>query len=257
MSIGFFDSGVGGLTVLELAMQQLQGEHFIYYADIDNVPYGTKTHTEIKSLVMEAVAFIVSKDIKALVIACNTATSVVVKELRKRYDFPIVGMEPAVKPAIEASTGKKILVCATDRTLNEDKLKHLIIDLNADDIITLLSLQQLVNFGEQFDFHSDNLMSYLHDRFRDIDWSLYHAIVLGCTHFIFYRNTIRKMIPDHVEVIDGNQGTVNRLISLIDKKENTLPPHRATCDFYISGREVSPLYFDHYMRFISESNIIL
>jgi glutamate racemase len=257
MSIGFFDSGVGGLTVLHAAMQKMPGEHFIYYADIDNVPYGTKTQDDIKRYVMKAVDFIVSKNIKALVIACNTATSVVVEQLREVYDIPIVGMEPAIKPAVEKSTGKKILVCATDRTLREDKLRHLIKDLNAEDIVTLLSLQELVNYGEQFDFHSDNLMSYLRDTFGSVDWSTYHAIVLGCTHFIFYKNIIRSIIPDHVQVIDGNEGTVNRLVSLLNNFENKSLAQMTTCDYYISGREVSPLYFDHYMRFISEFNSLL
>ena len=257
MSIGFFDSGVGGLTVLHKAMQQLPREHFIYYADTDNVPYGTKTNSEIKALVIKAVEFIVSKKVEALVLACNTATSVVVNELRDLYDIPIVGMEPAIKPAVEISSGKKILVCATDRTLREDKLKHLIKDLNADDIITLLSLQELVNYGEQFDFYSDNLMNYLHDIFDGVDWSEYHSIVLGCTHFIFYKNIIKSMIPNHIQVIDGNKGTVNRLLSLLDKNVSTSESHHATCNYYTSGREVSPLYFDHYMRFISELKFLI
>jgi glutamate racemase len=255
MAIAFFDSGVGGLTVLHEAMLQLPRESFIYYADTDNVPYGTKTHIEIRKYVLSAVDFLMSKEIKALVIACNTATSVVVKELRQKYTLPIIGMEPAVKPAVELSSGRKILVCATDRTLREDKLKHLIKDLNADDMVTLLSLQDLVSFGESFDFNSSKLMAYLDDKLSSIDWSSYHSIVLGCTHFIFYKNIIRKMLPDHVQIIDGNKGTVNRLISLIDIGVDASPVSSIACDYYISGREVNSIYFDHYMRFITELNI--
>ncbi len=255
MSIAFFDSGVGGLSVLHAAMQRLPGEQFIYYADTDNVPYGTKTHAEIRKHVLGAVEFLISKEIKALVIACNTATSVVVKDLREKYSLPIIGMEPAVKPAVELSSGRKILVCATDRTLSEDKLKHLIKDLDADDKVSLLSLQELVDYGENFDFNSSMLMAYLNDKLGTIDWSTYHSIVLGCTHFIFFENIIRDMIPHNIKIIDGNTGTINRLISLLGSKDSHSAMASALCDYYISGREVSSIYFDHYMRFLTELNI--
>jgi glutamate racemase len=147
-----------------------------------------------------------------------------------------------------------ILVCATERTLSEDKLKHLIKDMNADDIITLLSLQELVIYGEQFDFYSDELNSYLDCAFHNIDWSSYHSIVLGCTHFIFYKHIIRKIIPAHIRIIDGNRGTINRLKSLINNPKDVKNYSESACDYYISGRKVPPIYFDHYMRFISESN---
>lgn len=254
MAIAFFDSGVGGLTVLHAAMERLPEEQFIYYADSDNVPYGTKTHMEIINHVLEAVNFLMSKDIKALVVACNTATSVVAKELRQKYKLPIIGMEPAVKPAVELSASKKILVCATERTLSEDKLKHLIKDLEAGDKVTLLSLQSLVTYCENFDFNSESLFDYLSNCFDAIDWTSYHSIVLGCTHFIFYRNIIRNMIPSHVMIIDGNMGTVNRLISLLGQNESQRMIAQK-CEYYISGRAVSPIYFDNYMRFISELNI--
>jgi len=256
MAIAFFDSGVGGLTVLYAAMQRLPAHHFIYYADSDNVPYGIKTHSEITQHVLEAVEFLMSKDIEALVVACNTATSVVARELRQKYKLPIIGMEPAVKPAIEQSSGKKILVCATDRTLIEDKLMHLIKDLEADDKVTLLSLQDLVTYCENFDFYSEAMLAYLRNSFNGIDWDSYHSIVLGCTHFIFYKNIISTMIPEHVEIIDGNIGTVNRLISLLDIKDQRNKIGVTDCDYYISGRSVSPIYFDNYMRFIAELKIV-
>ncbi len=221
MKIAFFDSGIGGLTVLHEAMQRLPHEQFIYYADTDNVPYGTKSKKEIKKLTQEAVDFLANKNIKALVVACNTATSVAIKTIRKQYDFPIIGMEPAVKPAVEYQSGnkktKKILVCATKLTLKQKKLKDLITDLNASDRIELLSLQKLVKYAEEAEFDSIKVKRYLKRKLENYNWYAYGSIVLGCTHFIYYTDLIAALVPSHIRIIDGNTGTVKRLIKLLPK----------------------------------------
>ena len=119
--IAFLDSGLGGLTVLREAIKILPGEDYIYYADNMNTPYGVKTKEEVKQHIFNAVKFIVTLDAKALVVACNTATSVAIEDLRQQYNFPIIGMEPAIKPAIEKhkNTGKRILILATELSLKE------------------------------------------------------------------------------------------------------------------------------------------
>lgn len=100
--IGFFDSGVGGISVLREAIKELKNENFVYFGDSKNAPYGTKSLEEVKRLSFEAADFLVSKDIKALVVACNTATSAAIKDLRVKYNFmPVIGIEPALKPAVE------------------------------------------------------------------------------------------------------------------------------------------------------------
>jgi len=248
MYIAFFDSGVGGLTVLEEARKLLPNENYIYFADSENVPYGTRSNEEISSLVKDAVKFISSHKLKALVLACNTATSVVVKELRSNYQFPIIGMEPAIKPAVEIGT-KKVLLCATERTLKEEKLLHLIKDLKASARVKLMSLQSLVTFAEHFDFYSDELINYLSDQFKLINWNEFDGIVLGCTHFLFFKSMLRNIIPAHVQILDGNNGTVNRLSSLITKsKEKTSKPI-----LYYRSKEVMPsVYFDNYLRLAEE-----
>ena len=101
MKIAFFDSGIGGLSVLHHAMRVLPNEQFVFYADEDNVPYGVKTREEVMGFVQQAFDFLVGCDVKAIVVACNTATSVAVREMRHRYDIPIIGMEPAAKKALD------------------------------------------------------------------------------------------------------------------------------------------------------------
>ena len=122
MKIGFYDSGIGGLSVLQTAMEMLPNEEFIYYADTDHVPYGEKSNDEILAFARRAVDFLIAKDAKAIVIACNTATSVAAKYLRAVHTLPIIGMEPAVKPAVEEKNHKRILVSATPVTIREKKL---------------------------------------------------------------------------------------------------------------------------------------
>ena len=115
--IAFFDSGIGGLTVLHQAKKLMPQEDYLYYADTDHVPYGSKTKEEIRRYVEEAADFIAAQDVKALVVACNTATSVAIQSLRARYSFPILGMEPAVKPAVKnIAVSKRVLVTATPVT---------------------------------------------------------------------------------------------------------------------------------------------
>ncbi|TWH29418.1 glutamate racemase [Bacillus subtilis J22] len=107
MKIGFFDSGIGGMTVLYEAIKVLPYEDYIFYADTLNVPYGEKSKGKVKEYIFNAAEFLASQNIKALVIACNTATSIAIEDLRRNFDFPIIGIEPAVKPAINKCTEEK------------------------------------------------------------------------------------------------------------------------------------------------------
>ena len=245
MKIAFFDSGVGGLTVLYDAMQVLPHEQYIYYADTEHVPYGTKSKKQIIKYVDEAIAFIADMEPKALVVACNTATSVVIKHLRDLYSFPIIGMEPAIKPAILAYPGKKVLLCATKRTIKEKKLQHLIEKLNAHDSVQKLSLQKLVKFAEAGHFDTLEVESYLIQKFENIDWEKYGALVLGCTHFLYFKEMIQKIIPDHIDIMDGNKGTVKRLVDLVEANDSI---SNAGLRFYASGKEVGFDWFESYLK---------
>ena len=124
MKIGFFDSGIGGLTVLSEALKRLPHHEYLYYADTEHAPYGKRPKEEVLMYVLEAVDFLVQQGAQMIVIACNTATSIAITTLREKYDIPIIGMEPAVKPAIECVSdgSKRVLVTATPLTLKEEKM---------------------------------------------------------------------------------------------------------------------------------------
>ncbi len=215
MSIVFFDSGIGGLTVLHEALAQLPNEHFIYTADTRHVPYGTKTKEQVLSCVMDCIAMTVKEadDVKALVVACNTATGTAIRELRKKYDFPVIGMEPAVKPAVEMNraNGRRVLAAATPLTLRLSKYTALINRVDDLKLVDSLPLPELVDYCERLQFSGAEIEGYFKGKLAGFDLTDYGTLVLGCTHFPFYYNVLRKLLPAHMSIIDGSRGTVKRL----------------------------------------------
>ncbi|MFA7158172.1 MAG: glutamate racemase [Kiritimatiellia bacterium] len=239
MRIAIFDSGIGGVTVLKNALEHLPEAEYLYYADTGNAPYGVKQKHEVMDCVLRAFEFLSKMDIHAAVVACNTATSAAIAELRRRFKFPIIGMEPAVKPALAGNAGKKILLLATSLTLRESKLEELITALDGRQKIHKHALDKLVLYAEKFDFNSDDVAQYIKRELSGVDFEKFETIVLGCTHFIYYADIIRKMAGKHVAVIDGNEGTVRNLVSTI---KTNFPGavsgvRKGKITFYSSGRE--------------------
>jgi glutamate racemase len=237
MRIAFFDSGIGGITVLKGAISLMPEHDYVYYADTKNIPYGTKSKDEVKRYIFDAVDFLAKKDIHSLVIACNTATSVAVNDLRMKYAFPIIGMEPAVKPAIMHNTGKKILVLATSLTLKESKLETLIKKLDRNQLVEKMEMDRLVQYAERFDFSSSDVMEYIENKLSRIFLNEYETIVLGCTHFVYYRRLIEDIAHHEISVIDGNDGTVRNLANTLRNLEQAGKTGDGRISFYSSGVE--------------------
>ncbi len=238
MKIGLLDSGMGGLNVLNQAMRVLPEEDYIYYADTEHVPYGTKTKEEIITYVDEAVAFLVGCGVKAIVIACNTATSVAIDFVRKKYPLPILGMEPAVKPAVKICQNGRVMIAATPLTIKEEKLKNLLEQVDGEHRTDLLPLPKLVLFAEAGRFSGKDVEQYLKGELARYDMSEYTTFVLGCTHFNYFKDTLRRLMSDQVEFIDGIGGTVNHLKDILQKKE-LLGGGSSKVEYYITGRPVT------------------
>jgi glutamate racemase len=217
MSIAFFDSGIGGLTVLKTALNLLPDESYIYYADTKNLPYGIKPREEIKKYIFDSIEFLSKKNIKILVLACNTATAVALEDLKKMYDFPIIGMEPAIKSAIRKNKDKRILVLATTLTLKEQKLNSLIKSCSSNNRVEKQALDELVLFAERFEFNSSKVVRYIRSQFNTINLDEYGTIILGCTHFIYFKPIFRKIMPITIDIIDGNEDTVKKMVSELTK----------------------------------------
>lgn len=245
MKLGFFDSGVGGLSVLYEAIKIIPFTEYLYYADTDNVPYGTKPKEEVKKLVFNAVEFLIDKKIDALVVACNTATSIAIKDLREKYSIPIIGMEPAIKPAVEKTCNKRVLVFATPLTLVEEKFQQLVTKVDKDNIIDYLPLPELVEYAEKFNFDEEIISDYLEFKLKNYNINNYGTVVLGCTHFVFYRNMIALKFPT-ADIIDGNKGTVNHLFEIIKSKQNNLENSQTKIGYFTSGREDNIFDYNKY-----------
>ena len=229
MKIGIFDSGIGGVTVLHEAMKRLPNEEYIFYADVDHVPYGVKTPDEVIGFVDNIVADLVGRGVDAIVIACNTATSVAAEYVRIKYDVPIIGMEPAVKPAVEASNSR-VLVMATPITIRENKLQNLLKKVDKNHIVDLLPMPGLVRFAEAGVFEGPEVDEYLMEQMAVLDMSKYDEVVLGCTHFNYFKSAIRKAFSTvtssestvrEVGLVDGNEGTVKHLAEVLGLQEVT------------------------------------
>ena len=170
-----FDSGIGGLSVLNKALRHVKDAGFIYYADEDNTPYGLKTKEEVIAYSDNITNFLVKRGCEAVLIACNTASSCASGFLRKKYDIPIIAMEPAVKPALKGCPleNKRILVMATPLTLREEKLRNLIKREGGQERVDLLPMPKLVEYAENEVFESQEVYDYLEEKFSGFDLSEY------------------------------------------------------------------------------------
>ena len=205
--IGVFDSGVGGISTLAALVRELPGEHFHYFGDTRNAPYGTKTSEEVLRCVRGVVHHLMEDPVKALVIACNTATGAAAAALRAEMQIPVIGMEPALKPAEEAWRGGRILVMATPLTLRQEKFLSLMSRFGAHAVP--LPCPGLMELVEQED--DAGARRYLEDLFRQWDTEQVDAVVLGCTHYVFLKPMLRDMLPQRIHLTDGNAGTARQL----------------------------------------------
>lgn len=211
--IGVMDSGVGGISVLRELVRELPHEDFRFFGDSANAPYGEKTDAQVRALTEAIVERFVADGAKAVVIACNTATSVAAAGLRDRYDLPIVGVEPALKPACEALPGGRILVMATPVTLRLEKFQQLeqaydqACDIVAVPCVGLASRIERGNLDAP-DLH-ELLESLVGEYAGTVD-----GVVLGCTHYPFVRRQIASVLGD-VRFFDGAAGTARQTRRLL------------------------------------------
>lgn len=205
--IAVFDSGVGGISVLRELVALLPNERFLYYGDSANAPYGTKTTEQVRRLTLEAAKQILCKPAKALVVACNTATAAAIETLRQEYPHLIViGIEPALKLAVDRFPGKRIGVMATEVTLREEKfdaLLHRFDDVPPVCKISAPGLVELVEAGKVESEEAEALLSAILTPYKGkID-----VLVLGCTHYPFAKAAITRVLGEDVVLLDGGEGT--------------------------------------------------
>ena len=206
--IAVFDSGVGGISVLRHLRARMPGERYLYFGDSANAPYGSRSTEEVKQLTLAAARKLTTEyGVKALVLACNTATAAAVKEVREAYpNLIVIGIEPALKLAADHFPGGRVGVMATEVTLREEKFDSLLhrFDENCEVFkIPAPGLVQLVEAGKaEAEETEDLLRTILSPYAGKLD-----ALVLGCTHYPFAAKAIRRILGEQVALLDGGDGT--------------------------------------------------
>lgn len=205
--IAVFDSGLGGISVLRELVRQMPSERFLYFGDSANAPYGSRSTAEVRALTLGNIEALMRRGVKAVVIACNTATTAAIDILRERYpDTIIVGIEPALKLAAARHSGGRIIVMATEVTLREEKFHSLMHRYQDSHDIVRLPSPRLVEFVEAGQFDGDEPEQYLRDILTPCLTPDTRAIVLGCTHFPFLRPVIARIAGPDIEILDGGEG---------------------------------------------------
>ena len=208
LPIAVFDSGLGGISVLKELVLALPNENFIYFGDTANAPYGTKSAEMVREMTFSVYEKLKAEGIKAFVIACNTATSVAVASLREKYpEDIIIGVEPALKPAVKCCDNPTVCVLATPLTLKEEKFAHLLEKFGINARVIPFACPGLVEFVERGEVEGEELHSFLLELFAPLMDKNLDAIVLGCTHYPFVKKEISAILGEKVKIFDGSMGT--------------------------------------------------
>jgi glutamate racemase len=215
-AIGFFDSGIGGTSIWKAVHQLLPNENTVYLADSKNAPYGQRSKSEIISLCEKNIDFLIAKNCKAIVVACNTATTNAIKELRAKYSLPIIGIEPAIKPAALQSLTNTIGILATKGTLNSELFNRQIENYSDIKIIEQVG-HGLVELIENDEIQSDEMNRLLQKYLQPMIDQNIDYLVLGCSHYPFLIPEIEKIIPKNINIIDSGEAVARQTQAVLLK----------------------------------------
>lgn len=234
--IGMFDSGHGGLSVWRTLTAQLPDEPVIYLADQGYCPYGGRSEAEIIARAVVITDYLLAQGATLLLVACNTATSAAVSHLRAQYpDLPIVGMEPAIKPAALSTQSGKIGVLATQATLRGEKYRQLAAQLSSHAEIFSQAGLGFVEQVEAADLDSPQTREIVRQALSPLLAQDVDHIVLGCTHYPFLSPLIRSLLPEHIDIIDPSDAVVRQTLRLLTPERRSGPQHPASYRFITTG----------------------
>lgn len=240
--IGIFDSGVGGISVLKHIHTLLPHEDLIYLADSQYAPYGNKTAQQIAQRCLILSDDLLQKNVKAIVVACNTATAAAINELRETFDIPIIGMEPAVKPAAAASKNKVIGVLATVGTLKSAQFAALLESYGRNVKVVTQACIGLVECIERGELDTPATKALIRQYTSPLLAEGADTIVLGCTHYPFVRETIRGIVGENISLIDTGAAVAKQLKRQLEEKnllscdqEKAQASHKTKVNFWTNS----------------------
>lgn len=233
--IGLFDSGIGGTSIWKEVHTLLPHENTIYLADSKNAPYGLKTKDEIIHLSRKNTEFLLEQNCKIIVVACNTATTNAIKELRAAYDVPFIGIEPAIKPAAIQSKTQTIGILATKGTLNSS-LFHENVAKHPDVKIIEQIGHGLVQLIENGDLDSPEMTALLESYLLPMVEKNIDYLVLGCSHYPYLIPQIKKIIPSTIKIIDSGEAVAKQTKKILEELQLINPSkNNATQVFYTNS----------------------
>ena len=229
--IGLFDSGIGGTSIWKAIHQLMPNENTIYLADSKNAPYGQKSKEEIIALSKKNTELLLENNCKIIVVACNTATTNAIKELRASYDVPFIGIEPAIKPAATHSKTQTIGILATKGTLSSELFNQTVSLYQKTNIIEQIGygLVELIENGEINSPEMEGLLvSYLTPMIeKNIDY-----LVLGCSHYPYLIPKIKAILPKSVQIIDSGEAVAKQTLTVLQNQTGISDLEKGKCEFY-------------------------
>ena len=234
-AIGVFDSGVGGLSVLRAIRDALPAENLVYVADSGHAPYGDKSEAHITQRTLTVGNWLASSGVKAITVACNTATVVAIRHLREQTHIPVVAIEPAIKPATNTTRSGVVGVLATTQTLQSESVARLCQEHGEGKRILLQACPGWVEAVEQADLHSSHTEALLRQFVEPLMEQGADTLVLGCTHYPFLRDTLQRIVGDDVTLIDPAVAVANELARRRDNTRRMDANHIGTTRFFTTG----------------------
>ena len=258
-AIGFIDSGVGGLTVVKQAMKQLPNESIYYLGDSARCPYGPRPKEEVIQYTWEMTQFLLKKDIKMLVIACNTATAAALDVIRERIDIPVIGViNPGSRAAIKHSENERIAVIGTKGTINSDVYKQTIKDKDKGISVISMSCPKFVPLVESNQYNGSIAKKVVAETLKPLLKESVDTLILGCTHYPLLTPLIQNVMGPCVTLIDSGAETVSEVSTLLDYFRLAESSHNKQASeyrFYTTG---SPkLFSDIAENWLGQSNFTI
>lgn len=232
--IGLFDSGIGGTSIWLAIHELMPYEDTIYLADSKNAPYGLKSKEEIIALSIKNTEFLLERNAKIIVVACNTATTNAIKELRTKYDVPFIGIEPAIKPAANQSKTQKIGILATKGTLSSELFNKAVEIYHDTEIIEQIGYG-LVELIEDGKLNSPEMNQLLHSYLEPMIAENIDYLVLGCSHYPYLIPQLKKILPKKIQIIDSGEAVAKQTLNVLSGNSNINKEEKSSNLFYSNG----------------------
>jgi glutamate racemase len=232
--IGVFDSGIGGTSIWNAIHELLPNEKTIYLADSKNAPYGQKSKEEIVALSKKNVDFLIENNCKLIVVACNTATTNAIQELRADYNIPFIGIEPAIKPAAHNSKTQVIGILATKGTLNSELFNKTAEMFHDTKIIEQVGYG-LVQLIEEGNLNSPEMTQLLESYLQPMIDANIDYLVLGCSHYPYLIPQIKKILPEHIQIIDSGEAVARQTKNILLEKVGLSDAEESQPVFYVNS----------------------